>query len=346
VARLVAIAHAILCVPSSWNVDIFCVQGAIDAISWFKMAATDRHRLRLCGSPVLSFICAAILARKAAGGSTSFVAYRDSQYAAGAELERAGKCMASVCAADSAAVVTSPSCVLPAQAIGSFVSCSVEARAPKRIMGGIRKHVTKLDKDDVARRWSMSQSQAQFASPAAEPFVTKLRQMVAHGDIRHRHFAFALRLLSDSIQFAIIGAPDLDRKFVSQTCNYCDGKREVNVDHLFSCSGALAIDRRRLVTHRLLGLLDKFDGARSWVEAFKRAEFVSVIQNLFSTWHANFVVDRARCIRSAFGCFSETEFAEAMRNLHIGSVDHPWMENEVRRLLVTFAYDEWACRMP
>lgn len=96
--RLIAIAQALLCVPSSWDISVYSVKGPIDAMAWFRKADTDRHKLRMCASAVLQFIEQAVQARAEVGGSTSFVAYGNNDYDADAKLERAGKRMATFCA--------------------------------------------------------------------------------------------------------------------------------------------------------------------------------------------------------------------------------------------------------
>lgn len=337
VSRLVAVVHALCCVPVTWSISIYCVQGVIDAMRWFSAADTDRHRLRLCGNAIISFIHSAIQARQAHGGATSLVAYGNPFDAASSALERAGKATAAVCADDVSSYTDPPVCKLPRQAYGSFLSCWLQDY--KLIAGNARKIIMKLEKADTIRRWSLSKSQAQFASASAEPFVSAVRQMVAHGDLKRRHLAFGLRALSDSIQFAIIG--EEKREFVSQTCSKCDSKSIVDVRHLFLCSSASSVDARRRTATQLLGIIHNIDAARHWSLSFTNASLITIIRNLFSCWDKRFVDDDARCFRCAFGCFSDQELETAMSALGVPSAEHAWLDFEIRRLLLTFAFDEW-----
>lgn len=304
---------------------------------WFSVAGTDRHHLRLCGNAILSFIQLAVAARQASGGSTSFVAYGNPFDDASSAMERAGKATAAVCADDVASFADPPVCKLPRQAYGSFVSCWVQDH--KLIAGNARKIIMKLEKADTVRRWSLSKSQAQFASASSEPFITAVRQMVAHGDLKRRHLAFGLRALSDSIQFAIIG--EEKREFVTQSCSKCDSKSIVDVRHLFTCSATPSIDSRRRAASQLLGIVHNIEAARHWSQSFIQASLVTIIRNMFSCWDKRFVDDDARCFRCAFGCFSDQELKTGLSTIGVPSAEHAWMEFEIRKLLLTFAFDEW-----
>ena len=226
---------------------------------------------------------------------------------------------------------------LPRQAYGAFVSCWFQDH--KLIAGNARKVIMKLEKADTLRRWSLSKSQAQFASASAEPFVSAVRQMVAQGDLKRRHLAFALRALSDCVQFAVIG--EEKREFVSQTCSKCDSKSIVDVRHLFLCSSASSVDTRRRTAVQLLGLVHNIVPARHWTQSFKAASLTTIVRNLFSCWDKRFVDDDSRCFRCAFGCFSGQELETALSSICVPSSEYAWLEFEIRRLLLTFAFDEW-----
>jgi hypothetical protein len=252
-----------------------------------------------------------------------------------------GKAMARVCADDVASFTDPPVCKLPRQAYGSFVACWVQSS--KLIVGSARKQIMKLEKADTLRRWSLSKSQAQFASAAAEPFVAAMRQMVANGDLKRRHLAFGLRAISDSIHFAIIG--DEKREFVARTCSQCDTKSTVDVRHLFQCPNGSATDRRRQLTLQLLNIVSRVDAAHAWLQSFRKASFLTIVRNMFSCWDKHFVDDDARCFRCAFGCFSHQELDTALSAMCVPPDDRQWMEFELRRLLLTFAFDEWSVMM-
>jgi len=168
--------------------------------------------------------------------------------------------------------------------------------------------------------------------------------MVANGDLQHRHLAFALRLLSDSVQFAIEQSED-ERKFLERTCSLCDSKALVDVCHLLTCSNANATQRRQLLAAQLMDILEKALCSEQWLATFRSASFLVVIRNMFSAWDTSFVDDDVRCFRSAFGCFSHDEFDEAMSTVGVshGAEQHG-IEHDVRRLLLLSAYEEWRCR--
>jgi hypothetical protein len=71
------------------------------------------------------------------------------------------------------------------------------------------------------------------------------------------------------------------------------------------------------------------------------------ICHFFNAWTKHLDVDDARCLRSAFGAFSESEFKEAMTNVRIlESQVVCCIETDFRRILLQFAYDEWVRRRP
>jgi hypothetical protein len=73
----------------------------------------------------------------------------------------------------------------------------------------------------------------------------------------------------------------------------------------------------------------------------KRASLFSLVQNLFSRGHSD---DQARCLRCAFGCFSQDELESALGA--IGGRAHLWISQHLRRLLLAFAFEQWRCRQP
>jgi hypothetical protein len=344
--RLIAIAQALLCVPSSWDISVYSVKGPIDAMAWFRKADTDRHKLRMCASAVLQFIEQAVQARAQVGGSTSFVAYGNNDYDADAKLERAGKRMATFCAEWFAYARSNPVCALPPQAAAPFLAVLVDNRKP--IVGHTRKQLRKLDQQDVLHRWALSRSQATFSSPAAEPFVSYVRELVASRALRHRHLAFALRLLTNSVQFAIRqqDADLVERKFVSQSCSLCDQKAEADVRHCFTCSDVASVNRRRLIVAELVDLLSRAGAPPDRLDVFRSMSLLVFIRHLFDTWDKHKREDEARCLRTCFGCFSNEEFAEAMTNMRVLDCHRAWVNHDFRKLLLTFAYDEWRRRQP
>lgn len=337
--NLTAIAHALCCVPASWHVSIFCAKMALDAVHWFQRADTDRHRLRLCSSPLLEFIHAAISARVSAGGSALLVPYNDNLNCPSAVLQRAGYNMAHYCADRSTSFSKPPVVLLPPLASGRFLSCSA-ADGWKPVLGSFRKQLAKLDKASVLHQWSISSTQAKFCSAAAEPFVVAIRELVAQGDLHRHHLAFALRLLSNSVQFTVIEV-GIERTFSELNCSLCDGKSMVDVQHLVTCSNKDSVERRELLASQLLDALSRADADPGWVWSMQRVSFFSLVQNLFSRGKAD---DQARCLRSAFGCFSDEELEMAVKAN--GVRIRPWLGQELRRLLLRSAYNEWLYRQP
>ena len=74
--RLIALAHALLCVPVSWHIKMVMVQGVFDALHWYSLAVTDRHLLKFCGRPVLRLLHQIILLRKERGGGIELIRYQ------------------------------------------------------------------------------------------------------------------------------------------------------------------------------------------------------------------------------------------------------------------------------
>src|ERR1700734_1143416 len=66
VPRLTAVAHAVLCVPASWHISVFCAKSTAHALAW--SADTDRLRLRQCASPIIMFVQAVVKERQRFGG--------------------------------------------------------------------------------------------------------------------------------------------------------------------------------------------------------------------------------------------------------------------------------------
>jgi hypothetical protein len=219
-----------------------------------------------------------------------------------------------------------------------------KSEATSTFLGNFRKQFTHIVKDQIMQKWSKSKSQANFASSAAFPFVSSIRLIIASGDLQHRHLAFAMRLLADSVQFTIEQDGDA-REFVEKKCSLCDSKAIVDVHHLFTCANAEAIQRRQVVVSRLMAMLETARCSPHWLDTFSSASFVVVIRNMFSAWNNRFENDDARCLRSAFGCFSPDEFSEAMSAVGVvQQSEWPWLEAEIRRLLLSSAYKEWRLR--
>jgi hypothetical protein len=114
---------------------------------------------------------------------------------------------------------------------------------------------------------------------------------------------------------------------------------------MFTCANADAIQRRQVVAARVMAMLDTAHCSCDWHSSFHAASFVVVIRNMFSAWDSRLVDDDARCIRSAFGCFSSDEFEDAMLTVGVRQrSDWPWLEADFRRLLLSSAYEEWRLR--
>ena len=340
IARLVALMHAILCVPANWDVSIYCAQGAIDALHWFQLAATDRHRLRLCGSSFLGFISSAISARAAAGGSTTLVRYCTDQSTAPA-LERAGKGLSYMLADLSCSCFGPVKFPTPRQAVW-MASC---VAGGKPILGQIRKQLRKLDRAHVMSRWASSATQARFCSPAAEIFICRIRALVSDGVLLPHHLGFALRLLTDSIQFGFEADEKDDHHFASLECQLCDLELELNAYHLLTCLESGSILRRKQLHSQLLDILTAAKATGRWIESAKSVPFMAFIRNLFSAFDERGRDDNDRRLRCAFGCFSTDELSGAMATTGISDPTvWPWVDRELRRLLISYSYDEWKRR--
>lgn len=340
VSRLVAIVHALLCVPVVWDVAIFCTQGSIDALRWFEAAPTDRHRLKLCGNSILRCIQLAISARASVGASTSLIRYCQDVSSA-PELEAAGKTMASLLADASCSTFGLPICALPAAASDVFVSL---LNGNKPIHGHVRKHIRKIENALVVDRWAVSRSQSRFCSPAAEPFVRRIRDLVADGDLQYQHIGFALRLLTDSVHFAVEEDEKSGRHLEVKLCNLCDIELEVDAYHLFTCTDSESVRRRKALVAQLVELLRQAKASPRWIADRASAPLMVFIRDLFHTVDHAGRADNDRRLRSAFGCFSTDELASAMAT--VGASDSAlwaWIDREMRKLLVSHAYDEW-CR--
>ena len=214
--------------------------------------------------------------------------------------------------------------------------------AGKPILGHFRRQISEFDQKHLLSRWSHSASQARFCSSAAYPSLSRLRQLIADGLLRPGLLGFAVRLLTDSIQFAM-DVVDEKRVFVSKLCHLCDDDLELDVYHLFTCSEVTSVRNRQQLLDQLLVVLRDAGAHRSWLGVNGKLPLMAFVRNLFDARDHRFRDDNAKRLRCAFGCFSHDELSCAMATAGVANNSiWLWVDGEFRRLLLSYAFDEWA----
>lgn len=104
-----------------------------------------------------------------------------------------------------------------------------------------------------------------------------------------------------------------------------------------------AIDSRKALAVEMLDMLARGKAADHWLRTFQHASLIAIVRNMFSAWDKHYVDDDVQCYRCAFGCWSEQEFTAAMVTVGAPSSEHHWLNYELRRLLLSSAYDRWTC---
>jgi len=307
VARLISLVHALLCVPASWALRVVCTQGAIDATLWFALAQTDRHRLNMCGRPILTLLHQILNVRRRRGGTTELVRFVAEE---ASPVDTAGMKLAKAWADRGRCQAQDPSTRLPDQAGEQFLSCMVDF---KPVLGRVRLAVRAQLHCDVFKRWQKSKSQGRFCSDAAPEFIKSLRAVIADGHLGPRFLPFGLRLLTDTVQFCMIDDGDA-RSFSTTPCLLCDDALDSDVDHLFTCSDAMSIQARASLVRRILDELITAKGSGPWIARQRNMPLMSLIRRLFSA------EDSAVRLRLAFGCCSSNELSGAMSDHYSATI--------------------------
>jgi hypothetical protein len=334
VSRLIALVHALLSVPVLCNLRVVCTQGAIDAMSWFRLATLDRHRLKLCGRPVLALLEEVLRVRCHHGGVTTFERFNKD----GAALDVAGMTCAKFWADKGRSKLTHPATGMP-QCSDDFVSCAISS---KPVLANVRHGVRNQIKLDLLRRWSDSGSQAAFCSEATTEMMAALRVILVEGGLQQCHLQFALRAITDTVQFNLTEDDDGDGKrvFSSTPCKMCNMEADTDAYHLFACDHPDAIDARLELRDVILAEISHANGSSVWVNQQQEMPLMAVIGSLFSTQ------SNAQQLRLALGAFSQNELSGAMSTAAISDVElWPTVSRGLRVALISYAYQQWILRV-
>lgn len=309
-----------------------CTQGVIDAMSWFSLAQTDRHRLRLCGRPFLALLHEIVATRRRIGGPTQFTRFVSAE---ASPYDKAGMKLAKLWACRGESQRGDAKYSLPPQASERFISLSINS---KPVFGRVRSAVAVQIQRDVVRTWHGSRSQARFAGDHATAFIRDVRCLIADGLLQPPLLGFSLRLVTDTVHFALV-VDDDERSFSSTPCPLCDEAPDSDVSHIFTCDNAGSCRARTELVQKLLDLLSAASASSSWVLQLRGMPLMYLIRRLFSAF------DYDLRLRLAFGGFSSVEFVAAATSVGVSNaVVRRDLAAKMRTALLMFAYEEWRRR--
>jgi exonuclease III len=331
VCRLIALVHALLSVPVLCPLRVVCAQGPIDAMHWFRSATMDRHKLKLCGRPILAILEDLITVRRQHGGLTTFERFNKD----GSAPDVAGMACAKFWADKGRSKLSPPATELPKQSSRDFVSCAIGS---KPVLANVRHAVRSQLHLDLISRWSNSESQSAFCSEASAEFMASLRLLVSEGDLRQCHLQFGLRAITDTIQFRVDEGDDGKRVFSSVPCSRCDSA-DTDTYHLFACDHDDSVNARQELVDVILAEISHADGSRKWIDQQEGLPLMAVIKALFGS------SSDSQQLRVTLGAFSKDEFSNAMSITAISDSElWPTVSRGLRIALVSHAYDQWSKR--
>jgi len=330
--RLIALAHALLCVPVSWHINVVMVQGVFDALHWYSLATTDRHLLKFCGRPVLRLLRQIICLREQIGGRTQFIRYEGQSATV---LDTIGMNCAKMWASTGRCQRMAFLTPLPPQLEEKFLSISIRGR---KVMGNVRKAIAVHLHAELQMAWQASKSQGRFCSDAGRVFLDSVKALVRQGRLSADHLHFAAKCVTDTVHF-IMRDDGKTRAYSTVVCTKCEGGYDADVYHLFTCDDKDSIFARTQLVRTVIDIAWTAGCSAVWRSFVKDRPLMDLIRMLFTSITEN---DR---LRTAFGCFSDNELSSAMAVACVTDADRwPMVGLQWRAAMLRYAYAEWKTR--
>ena len=334
VANLFALAHALLGLPFSWDLNVYCGASCISALEAFRAVRSHRSQMRLVGRPVLAIIERCLCSRSSAGAITTLSAMPKSSDMS--PLDKVARHAASQCAASARGQSKMPFRPLPVHLGELSVSMSHRRRV---IVGDPRKEVRRVVNAQILSSWTSSTSQGLLAHAGSDEFLRDINSYIREGALSEADYAMALRLVCNCTEFSYNAD---GHGHTEVLCMMCEGKLLSDVYHLLSCDSDLSRKSRCDLVQTLLDLLANSSSSvvtSSWVLKHRDSPLMLVIADLFGASLS------AHRIRVAIGAFSKTEFSGAMAIAGVSDSSlWPVLGRQVRLLLFSHVRNEWLRR--
>lgn len=334
-AELQAIYRAVQAVPITYDVRVITdSQAAMKAIEAYRVAISNRKRLRMTGRPLLHLIMKLTSAHEDKGSRVTIQHIKSHTTSATRTIHQAGNSCADRVACHHRIHSTATAGALKELPLRLGEEWVYVKEGDTLITSDIRGVLRGRLRACAVVSWHSLSKHNLFACGEVKELCRRIVTIGSRERVR-----CVLALLSDSIQYYSARVDRTD-SFGELECRVCSLHVIADVKHVLCCSGRASA--RALVCTAIRAELSSLPAVLTWIGS--NAEYVVDLQSFMCILFDVLVdADNSMCWRLMVGAFSDTEASGAMRRMgQSGRAQwQPVMQN-VQILLFEYVFATWS----